>query len=246
MNHPIYVIWAVPRSTSTAFEWMMRQRGDLTCFHEPFGEAWYQGEEPLWPRFTEDSVTTPGLTLESVWQTLQEAAKHAPVFSKDFPHYISTIADDEFLRQFNHSFLIRDPAKSISSMYKHWPDFHADEVALKEQRALFDQLTKLLGHPPPLIDSDDLLANPEAIVKAWCEAIGIAFIPEALSWEAGARDEVSWWDGGSFHENLRNSTGLTPQPVRHANIDAVSERAYKIYEDVKPHYDYLRSFRIEV
>ena len=48
--HRILALWAVPRSTSTAFEWMMRMRGDMTCFHEPFGEAWYQGEAPLWPR----------------------------------------------------------------------------------------------------------------------------------------------------------------------------------------------------
>ena len=40
--HPIIAMWAVPRSTSTAFEWMMRQRGDLDCLHEPFGEAWYR------------------------------------------------------------------------------------------------------------------------------------------------------------------------------------------------------------
>ena len=46
----IVALWAVPRSTSTAFEWMMRQRGDMVCLHEPFGEAWYQGEEPRWPR----------------------------------------------------------------------------------------------------------------------------------------------------------------------------------------------------
>ena len=51
--HKIIALWAVPRSTSTAFEWMMRQRGDLDCLHEPFGEAWYQGEDPLWPRFRE-------------------------------------------------------------------------------------------------------------------------------------------------------------------------------------------------
>ncbi len=38
--HDIIVLWATPRSTSTAFEWMMRMRGDLACFHEPFGEAW--------------------------------------------------------------------------------------------------------------------------------------------------------------------------------------------------------------
>ncbi|MEL7172405.1 MAG: hypothetical protein AAFN05_05495, partial [Pseudomonadota bacterium] len=70
--HPIVALWAVPRSTSTAFEWMMRQRGDMTCFHEPFGEAWYQGEAPLWPRATPDSLRTPGLTLASV-----EAARNA-------------------------------------------------------------------------------------------------------------------------------------------------------------------------
>ena len=62
----IIALWAVPRSTSTAFEWMMRQRGDLDCLHEPFGEAWYQGEDPLWPRFRDGEKTTPGLSIESV------------------------------------------------------------------------------------------------------------------------------------------------------------------------------------
>ena len=57
----ILALWAVPRSTSTAFEWMMRMRGDFECLHEPFGEVWYQGEEPLWPRATQDSLRTPGL-----------------------------------------------------------------------------------------------------------------------------------------------------------------------------------------
>ena len=58
--HPILVLWGTPRSTSTAFEWMMRTRGDMTCFHEPFGEAWYQGEEALWPRLKPDSAGVAG------------------------------------------------------------------------------------------------------------------------------------------------------------------------------------------
>ena len=47
---PILALWAVPRSTSTAFEWMMRQRGDFECVHEPFGEAWYFGTDRRTPR----------------------------------------------------------------------------------------------------------------------------------------------------------------------------------------------------
>ena len=87
----ILALWAVPRSTSTAFEWMMRQRGDMTCLHEPYGEAWYQGENPLWPRLTEDSLRTPGLTLESVSAKLLHTAKTKSVFIKDFPHYILSL-----------------------------------------------------------------------------------------------------------------------------------------------------------
>ena len=91
--HKIVALWAVPRSTSTAFEWMMRQRGDLDCLHEPFGEAWYQGEEPLWQRFKEGDKITPGLTLETVWEDIKKRAEQGPVFIKDFPHYINHMWD---------------------------------------------------------------------------------------------------------------------------------------------------------
>ena len=175
--HKIVALWAVPRSTSTAFEWMMRQRGDLDCLHEPFGEAWYQGEAPLWHRFTPGDVTTPGLTLESVWADIQARAEKGPVFLKDFPHYINHMWDDAFLANFTHAFLIRDPAKTITSMHHKWPDFHEGEVGFPEQRALFDLLCALNGAPPPVIDSDDLLENPHDMTRAFCNAVGIPFIP---------------------------------------------------------------------
>ena len=208
----ILVLWATPRSTSTAFEWMMRMRGDMTCFHEPFGEAWYFGEDARSPNRSADVAAKPGLSFESVWQSLKEAARQGPVFSKDFPHYIKHIWTDNFLDHFNHSFLIRDPAKVVTSMYKNWPDFQPEELAFVEQRQLFDRLTQKLGKAPPVIDSDDLLEDPHGTVEAFCSAVGIPFKPKALRWEPGARDEVSWYDGGSWHANLKNSDGLKPQP----------------------------------
>ena len=83
--HKIIVLWAVPRSTSTAFEWMMRQRGDLNCLHEPFGEAWYQAEDSLWPRLTDGEKITPGLTRETVWQDIPTRSRKGLVFIKDLP-----------------------------------------------------------------------------------------------------------------------------------------------------------------
>ncbi len=242
--HKILVLWATPRSTSTAFEWMMRMRDDMTCFHEPFGEPWYQGEDPLWPRLKPDSLRKPGLTFDSVWANLKAAAKRGPVFTKDFPHYVTHMWTDEFLSHFDHSFLIRDPAKVATSMYEHWPDFVLEETGFVEQRQLFDRLGDQTGTAPPVIDIDDLLEDPYGIVEAYCGAIGIPFISGALSWQPGARDEVSWWDGGSWHGNLRDSDGLKPQPRRYIDISEAPDRVKEIYETVLPHYQQLHGYRL--
>ncbi|MDJ0955378.1 MAG: hypothetical protein QNI91_00890 [Arenicellales bacterium] len=242
----ILVLWATPRSTSTAFEWMMRMRGDMTCFHEPFGEWWYQGEGAPWPRIKSDSPRIPGLTFESVWRKLKDAASRGKVFSKDFPHYIEQHWTDDFLSHFTHSFLIRDPAKVATSMYKHWPDFVLKEIAILEQRTLFDRLAEQFGEPPPLIDSDDLLEHPDQIVKKWCESVGIPFIAEALRWEPGQRNEVSWYDGGSWHGNLRESDGLKPQKRNYIDISNAPDRVKEIYELVLPHYLHMHQYRLTV
>jgi hypothetical protein len=246
VSTPILALWGVPRSTSTAFEWMMRRRGDFDCYHEPFGEAWYQGEDPLWPRLTDNSVRTPGLTLDAVRERLWAAAERGLVFIKDFPHYIATIWTDDFLANFTHSFLIRDPLKTLVSMHEKWPDFLIGETAFAEQRHLFDRLWELHGEPPPVIDSDDVLERPIEMVAAWCDAVGIPFIESALTWEPGPRDEVSWWDGGSFHENLRNSDGLKPQPRVEVDVSEAPERVWEAYQRVEPHYRHLWQHRITV
>ena len=245
--HRIIALWAVPRSTSTAFEWMMRQRGDLDCLHEPFGEAWYQGEEPLWHRWKPGDMTTPGLTLESVWDELCRRAKKGPVFIKDFPHYVSHMWTPEFLGHFRHVFLIRDPAKTIPSIYDRWPDFDEGEVGFPEQRALFDLLHALDGAPPPVIDSDDLLDSPEEMTVAFCNAVGIPFIKEALKWEPGGDPSAhSWWDGGSFHRNLARSSGLVRQKRRYVEIKDAPARVRQVYRRMKPHYDHLHAHRIRL
>jgi hypothetical protein len=238
--HPIIALWAVPRSTSTAFEWMMRQRGDLDCLHEPFGEAWYQGEDPLWPRFQPGDKTTPNLTIESVWEAIKAKAENGPVFIKDFPHYINHMWDEAFLSHFTHAFLIRDPAKTLTSLYARWPDFDELEVGNPEQRALFDLVSALNGKRPPVIDSDDLLEDPHGITAAFCEAVEIPFIQEALTWPAGGDpSEHSWWDGGSFHANLAQSTGLTPQPRKYIDLEDAPERVRRVYRRIMPHYQHL-------
>ena len=243
--HNILVLWALPRSTSTAFEWMMRMRGDFACFHEPFGEAWYRGEDARWPRRPPNQPPVQGLNFNSVWQMLSDASRRGPVFVKDFAHYAQHLWNSDFLSRFKHSFLIRDPAKVVSSMYRHWPEFLEQEIGFAEQRDLFDRLCDRDGDTPPVIDSDDLLEDPAAMIKAYCAATQIEFIEDALTWEPGDRSEVSWYDGGSWHENLRNSSGLQPQPRRQARIAEDPPWIRAIHDSVLPHYRHLHQFRLQ-
>lgn len=251
-RHPIYFLWATPRSTSTAFEWMIRQRGDLACFHEPFGMAWYQGPEARAPRPAPPERQRPEATFEKVWNDLLEAAEACPVFVKDMPHHTDHMWDDAFLDRINHSFLIRDPAKVLASLHRSYQKagmakgFEAHEISFGAQQSLFELLQTRTGQTPPVLDSDDLLETPEMMVRVYCEAIGIPFIAEALSWEPGARNEVLWYDSNDdiWHASLRDSDGLKPSPRKSVNPAELHESIAGHYETFIGHYNVLHAHRL--
>ena len=109
--------------------------GDLDCLHEPFGEAGIKVKH----RFGRGSLKVkdnPGLTLESVWADIQRRACEGPVFIKDFPHYINHLWTPQFLACFTHAFLIRDPAKTLTSLHHQWNDFDELEVDFGATRTI--------------------------------------------------------------------------------------------------------------
>lgn len=248
---PIYFLWATPRSTSTAFEWMMRQRGDLACFHEPFGMAWYQGPEARAPRSAPADRRRPDMTFEKVWNDILTTAETQPVFVKDMPHHTDHMWNDAFLGRISHSFLVRHPAKVLASLYRSYQKagmkegFEAHEISFGPQHALFDLLCQK-GISPPVLDSDDLLEDPDNMVRSYCEAIGIRFIREALSWEPGARDDVLWYDGNDeiWHASLRDSDGLKPVKRKNENPSELPPNLAKHYDKFMSHYRALYENRL--
>lgn len=242
MDSRILILWATPRSTSTAFEWMMRMRGDFVCLHEPFGPAYYRGEDRRTTR-PEENPLDPGRTYASTWREIRDVQREGRVFSKDFPNYIMHMADGEFLDHFQHTFLIRDPAKALASMYDQWDEFTMDEASFEDLHAMFDLVVDRYGEIPPVIDSDDLLEDTPGIVKAYCEAAEIDFIPEALEWEEGERDEVTWY-GGTWHDKLQSSTGLQRQQTKYkARVEDVPF-LQEMYTLCAPHYDALAAHKL--
>ena len=239
-------LWATPRSTSTAFEWMMRQRGDFICFHEPFNELYYYGEDRQSQRDAE-VAPQPGHTYADIWQDLLQQSMQKNLFLKDFAYSIEHFIDNTVLDSMTHSFLIRDPYKVIQGLANHWPDCSLEEVGLESLARLFDRIAEREGSPPPVMSSTDLLANPAATTKAYCTAVGIEFLPEALEWEAGERKEVSWYGEGTgpWHDSLRQSTGIKPQKTNYPPLED-NPRLLELYEQSLPHYEHLLAHKFEI
>lgn len=154
---------------------------------------------------------------------LSEAEK-APVFFKDMCYhpFDHVIKDIDFLKRMVNTFLIREPEKTILSHYVMNPGVTSDEIGIELEYRLFEKITELTGNTPVLIDADDLEEDPEGTTRAYCDAVGIPFKAETLSWEAGKhiKDWDSWkeWhvdatDSGGIEKNMEKfDFGLDDKP----------------------------------
>lgn len=242
----LLALWATPRSTSTAFEWMMRQRGDFACHHEPWNELYYYGEDRVSGRDAHVSAR-PGHTYDAVWNELIGQATAEHVFVKDFAYSVEHSLTDGRLDAMTHTFLVRDPVRVVQGMAKHWPDCTWDEVGFESLHRLFHRIADRDGQAPPVMMSDALLDRPVATAEAYCNAVGIEFRPEALEWEAGDRSSVSWYGEGSgpWHDNLRASTGIQRPKTAYPPLDD-TPRLAELAERARPLYKELSTYALEL
>lgn len=106
-----------------------------------------------------------------------------------------------------HTFLIRHPAKAIPS-YKRlcYPGsptgfnyFDPAEAGYKELRILFDFIRENKPEEKILVmESEELLEDPERVMKGWCETVGIKFDAGMLQWEEGTREHLYVWNSDSL------------------------------------------------
>ena len=243
---PVFLtLWATPRSVSTAFEWMMRQRGDFECFHEPWNELYYYGEDRRSERDAHVEART-GHTYAAFWAEITALARQRNVFVKDFAYSVEHDLDQAKLAAMTHTFLIRDPERVVQGLGRHWPDCTWEEVGFESLHRLFSRIADRDGAPPPVIDAADLTGNPEGTIRAFCAAVGIEFIADALSWESGERTEVSWYGEGTgpWHDNLRQSTGIAPPRTEYPPL-ADTPRLVEMYERSLPLYDALAAHKLQ-
>jgi len=192
-------------------------------FHEPYGIPYYFGPERVSYRYRNQN-TAADATFDSVTSKLtNKYPEHDFVFVKDMAYYLkgrySTLLSED-LMNFSHSFLIRNPERAIPSLYRAsvnegrtgWTYFDESEAGFQEMYELYKILVDS-GKTVTVIDCDDLLSDPETMMKLYCSAVGLKFKPGMTRWEPGPQPDWDVWQG--WHNDALNSTGLhPPQPQR--------------------------------
>jgi hypothetical protein len=117
-----------------------------------------------------------------------------------------------------------------------WPDFTDEEAGYTALERFVD-----LVEDPVIIDSDDLLRDPEPVVHAYCRAVNLEHRPDALTWEPGMPPEWTVW--AAWHDEVARSTGFRPPPT-HAPPSITDDRVAAVYARCRPVYERLRARRL--
>ena len=221
----------------------MLERGDLTTLHEPFLYLYYVHDARRRLPHLDVDPRRP-TSYEDIRSAILEATRNRPAFVKDMCYYVvDHIRDDvDFIRRMTSTFLVRDPALSIPSYFRLDPGVTLEEIGCEAQYRCFERFAEVTGKPSVVIDAADLATDPAGTVRAYCEALGLPFMPRALTWEAEL--PAAWRDVSGWHADLAGSTGISGTRSSHGPGLNAAPHLGDYYEHHLPFYRKMLAYRI--
>lgn len=230
---------------STAFERVMRERGDCRVFHEPFlGYYYSRRTERALPLHHNEREQMPD-TYEAVRDELLAAGRSGPVFFKDMSYYVvpPILSDPEFSRRLVNVFLIRDPRRAIASYFKLDPQMTLPEIGLEAQWRHWCALAEIADTAPLIVCAEDIQRDPRGTMGAVWDRAGLDFVGGAFEWQSGEVPQ-DWERVAGWHGNVLASTGIAAATGDAADVfERAAAKAPHLREFLAHHafyYDKLR------
>lgn len=180
-------------------------------------------------------LQTMELNEEKVIEGINELSLKKQVFVKGMAHHFLTDSP-EFILNWENVILIRHPKKLIASFSKviHTPTLN--DIGIKKASELFLFLQKK-GKTPIVIDSDELLKNPEIYLNKLCDLLQIPFSVKMLRWKKGGIPEDGIW-AKHWYGNVHNSEGFA---VQKSSSQPLPERLEPLLNKALPYYETLKN-----
>ena len=250
------LLWTAPRCMSSAFERSIRELEAVKVIYEPHQQAYYHGPERRSdnnnPTLSEINPTATFKAADD--RLLQQYDEYEAVFAKNMAYFVKgsyeRYTTGKFA-SFKHTFLIRNPRKSIPSFVKaceisNFPP-SLDETGFKELYDLF-KVVQLVDPNPIVVDADDLLANPRDVMEQYCHATGLPFSEKMLTWTPG---EVSDWKEAFVYYKEWHGTAMMSSGFMKPKASKDTQPAAKLRPDIEeavcealPYYQAIHDVRL--
>ena len=234
-------MWSGPRNISTAMMRSFGARADTVVVDEPL-YAHYLAATGLEHPGREEILASQPVRWQEATEALLAPVPAAVFYQKHMTHHLLPQIERKWLAELTHAFLLRDPRDVLPSLDAKFARPTLADTGMAQQLEIFELVRKRTGRIPPVIDASDLLRDPEKLLRALCERLGIAFESSMLSWPAGRRETDGVWAKHWYH-NVEKSTGFTAERMRHAELD---EHLRGLHEECLPYYKALHVHRLRI
>ena len=245
MAEPVRIaMWSGPRNISTAMMRAFENRPDTAVVDEPFYAAFLAASGIDHPMREASLASQP-----QDWRVVA-GAQLGPVpggraiyYQKHMTHHMLAEFGRDWIAHCRNAFLIRAPQDVLASYVRKREAVTLADIGAVVQGELFDREADRLGHAPPVIDADDVLADPAGMMGALCAALYIPYTDRMLSWPAGRRATDGVW-APVWYGSVERSTGFAPSRPD-ADRAPLPDRLQRIADAARPYYDHLARFRLK-
>lgn len=234
-------MWSGPRNLSSATMYAFAQRADCAVWDEPFYAAYLEStgiEHPMREAVIAAGEADPAKVAEACAGPIPYGK--AIYYQKHMTVHMIPGFPRGFMRSCLNVFLIRHPARVVASYAKKREAPSLADIGFIQQAELFDEVADWLGHPPPVIDSADIRANPRESLQKLCKALGIPFDPAMLFWPAGPKPYDGAW-APVWYGALHKSTGFAAEE---GALPGLPGEYARLAEAALPHYERLAAYAL--
>ena len=237
-------MWSGPRNISTAMMRAFGNRRDCAVSDEPFYAAYLVATGLRHP-MREAVIASQPTDWREVAATLigPPPGGKAIWYQKHMTHHMVEGFGRDWIGGVVNAFLIRRPEAVLASYARTRSDFSLDEIGLPAQVALFERAADRLGKAPPVVEGNDVLADPRGVLTALCSACGAPFDEAMLAWPAGRRASDGVW-APVWYEAVEKSTSFGP-PQPDTRFEDLDDALKVLAEAARPLYERLARFRLK-
>ena len=221
-------MWSGPRNLSTAMMYAFGNRADFAVWDEPFYAPYLAAtgfDHPMKAEILAAHETDPAKVAARCLDTTPAQKPH--FYMKHMPHHMLPDFPLDWAKDCVNIHLIRHPARVIASYGAKRDHMDMDDIGFAQQSALHARIGGLV------IDSADIRADPDAMLRKLCDAIDLTFDPAMLSWPAGPRADDGVW-ARHWYNAVHRSTGFAgaegPIPHLEGREKALLDQALPYYQ----------------